>query len=84
MRFACWVTKATEVYSEYEILTDFQREQWLRERASMLSCVYIACLTGLKKSLSLFDNTALGTPVCDVGDSPVFSVAHRNALQLGA
>jgi hypothetical protein len=44
MRFACWITKAIDTHSEYVILTAFQREQWLRERASMLRYKYIVCL----------------------------------------
>jgi hypothetical protein len=36
-RFACWITKAKDTHSEYVILTAFLRQQWLRERASMLS-----------------------------------------------
>jgi hypothetical protein len=36
MQFSCWITKATEIHSEYVILTGFPRQQWLRERASML------------------------------------------------
>jgi hypothetical protein len=31
MRFACWIAKATETHSEYEILTAFLRQQLLRE-----------------------------------------------------
>jgi hypothetical protein len=42
MRFACWVTKATDTHSEYLILVAFPRQQWLRERASMLRYTYIA------------------------------------------
>jgi hypothetical protein len=33
MRFACWKPEATDAYSEY---IPFQRQQWLRERASVL------------------------------------------------
>ena len=44
MRFACWVTKDTDTHSEYEILIAFPRQQWLRERASMLRCTHIAYL----------------------------------------
>ena len=45
MRFACCITKATDTYSEYVIiLTAFPRQQWLRERASLLHYMYIACL----------------------------------------
>ena len=36
MRFACWITKATDGHSEYVILIAFAPQQWLRERASML------------------------------------------------
>ena len=35
------VTKATETLLEYEMLTDFLRQQWLRERASLLRSTYI-------------------------------------------
>ena len=38
MRFACWLTKATDKHSEYVILIAFSRWQWLRERATMLHC----------------------------------------------
>jgi hypothetical protein len=41
MRFVCWIIKATDTHSEYVILIAFPRQQWLRERASMLlSYVY--------------------------------------------
>jgi hypothetical protein len=43
MRFACWITKATDTHSEYVILTAFPRQQCLRERALMLRYTYIAC-----------------------------------------
>ena len=36
IRFACWITKVTETHSEYVILIAFRRQQWLRERNSML------------------------------------------------
>ena len=44
MRFACWVTKTTYTHAEYVILIDFPRQQWLRERASMLRYTYTAAL----------------------------------------
>ena len=44
MRFACWMIKATDTHSEYVILIGFPRQQWLRERVSMLRCTYTACL----------------------------------------
>ena len=44
MRIACWVTEAEDTHSEYVIHTAFTRQQWLRERASMLHYTYNACL----------------------------------------
>jgi hypothetical protein len=43
MRFACWITKVTNTHSEYEIPVVFSRQQWLRERASMLR-LHVHCL----------------------------------------
>ena len=37
MRFACWITMATDTGSECVIPTPFSRQQWLRERASVLT-----------------------------------------------
>ena len=45
MRVACWITKATDTHSGYVIVTSFARQQWLRERASMLRYTSIASLT---------------------------------------
>ena len=36
MGIECWITKATDTYSEYVIIIAFLRQQWLRERASIL------------------------------------------------
>jgi hypothetical protein len=36
MRFVCWITKATDTHSEYVIFIAFPRQQWLRERSSIL------------------------------------------------
>jgi hypothetical protein len=44
MRFACWITKATDTHSEYLILIAFPQRKWLRERASLLRYTYTACL----------------------------------------
>jgi hypothetical protein len=44
MRLACWITKVTDTYSNYLIVTAFARQQWLRERALVLSYTYIASL----------------------------------------
>ena len=37
MRTACWITKATDTHSAYVILIAFARQQWLCERAWMVS-----------------------------------------------
>jgi hypothetical protein len=44
LRFACWITKATDTHSEYAVLTAFALQQWLLERASVLRCTFIASL----------------------------------------
>jgi hypothetical protein len=44
MRFACWITKVTDTHSECVILITFPRQQWLRERASVLRYTHIASL----------------------------------------
>ena len=43
MRIVCWIPKATNTHSEYEIIA-FPLQQWLHERASMLRCTYVAGL----------------------------------------
>ena len=40
-RFACRITKAADIHSECVILIAFPRQQWLRERASVLRYTYI-------------------------------------------
>jgi len=42
MRIACWIPKATGTHSEYVILTDYQLQQWLHLRTSLLRYTYIA------------------------------------------
>jgi hypothetical protein len=41
MRFAWWVTKVTNTHSQYVILIAFPRQQWLRERVSLLLYVHL-------------------------------------------
>jgi hypothetical protein len=43
MRCACRITEATDTHSEYMILIGFPRQQWLRERASILRTARSAC-----------------------------------------
>jgi hypothetical protein len=49
MRFACRMTKAAQTH-DYVILSAFPRQQWLRERASMLRYTYPSCLLQLYKN----------------------------------
>ena len=51
MRFACWITKATDAHSEYELLIAFPQQQWLRER---VLCYVIRILPVSLKYLKLF------------------------------
>jgi len=46
MRFACWITKATDTHSEYPMLTAFIRQHWLCICDSLLHC-YVHCLSYL-------------------------------------
>jgi hypothetical protein len=51
MHIACWITKATNIHSEYVILIAFLLQHWLHERSSTLRYTYIAscclCVNGL-------------------------------------
>jgi hypothetical protein len=40
MRVAFWITKATYTHPEYAIFIAFPRQQWLRERPSLLRYTY--------------------------------------------
>ena len=41
MRFAFWITNASDTHSEYVIIIAFPLQQWLHVRASMLRYEYI-------------------------------------------
>jgi hypothetical protein len=43
MRCACQITEATDMCSKCAILTALTRQQWLRQRASILHYMYNAC-----------------------------------------
>jgi hypothetical protein len=47
MRFACWILKARNTYSDYVILAVFPLQHRLQERASLLWYTYIECLVEL-------------------------------------
>jgi hypothetical protein len=44
MRFACWKTEDTNTHSEQVILISFPRQQWLRQRTSVLRYTCMASL----------------------------------------
>jgi hypothetical protein len=53
MRFACWITKATDTHAEYVIRIVFPRKKWLRESIPVLSDTHIACLVKFKAGRTL-------------------------------
>jgi hypothetical protein len=59
MRIARWITKATDIHSEYVVLTAFPLQQWLHERASMLRYTYIASLVNLQRRQKYLARTVL-------------------------
>jgi len=50
MSIACWITKATNKYSEYVILTAFALQLQLHERTLMLGYTYIASFVDINKT----------------------------------
>ena len=44
MRIACWIPKSTKKQREYAILIAFPLQQWLHERAPLLT-LYVHCLS---------------------------------------
>jgi hypothetical protein len=41
---ACWMTKVTDIHSEYVILLAFSQQKWICKHASML-CLYVYCIS---------------------------------------
>ena len=76
-RFACWITKATDTHSEYVILTAFQLQQWLRERAAILR-LYINCFSCFTPSWC--PTAAMFVPMSKVSNTSVIS--NRNHFTL--
>jgi len=48
MCIACLIHKATNTYSEHEILISVSLQQWLHDHASMLCYTYTDCLMSIK------------------------------------
>jgi hypothetical protein len=44
MHIACWVTRATNIHSEYAVFIDFPQQQWLHESALELT-LRVHCLS---------------------------------------
>jgi hypothetical protein len=55
MRFACWITKVTDTYSEYVILIAFALQQWLLESARKLR-VYKQGLSSYNSLFTMYRN----------------------------
>jgi hypothetical protein len=65
MRIACWISKATNTYSQHVTLITVPLQQWLQEGASVLRRTYIACLRLVLLRLLLLFVTAQGVcPRC--------------------
>jgi hypothetical protein len=89
MRFTCWITKATDTQSEYVILIAFPRQQWSRERASLLR-VYVHCQScylskDLLLNIKLYDNKSsneyVQLEVCRRAVGPPFSATVARVLK---
>ena len=59
MRFACWITKATDTHSAYAIHIAFPRLQWLCERVSVLRYTYVACHVTLRVYVETLSSRAI-------------------------
>jgi len=61
MRIACWIPDAKNAHSGHVILVALSQQQWLRERASILSCTCIDCFVKILHHLfgmiSIVDST---------------------------
>jgi len=71
LRASC-VPKATDIHSEYVILTAFPLQKWLHESASLLRLTYIVCL---------FSNIHLIQVHLGLSKGPLsFRFSHQNRL----
>jgi len=54
MRFASWITKASDRHPEYVVFIAFPRQQWLRRRAPILRLLpaYISCPVSAEMSVT--------------------------------
>jgi hypothetical protein len=57
MRFASWMSKATNTHSEWVILITFPRRQWLHGRALLLRYTDMACLCRLVFTMTVLRTT---------------------------
>jgi len=56
MRIACWITEATNTHPEYVILISFPLQQWLYERASMLSYTSTAYVLSPNREVAVWSS----------------------------
>jgi hypothetical protein len=67
MRFACWITKATDTHTQYVILIAFPRQQWLCERSSVWRYAWISYFVSLSQRC-----------ICDLRCSGYGTASPRN------
>jgi len=71
MRFACWVSKATDTHSECVIHIAFPLQKWLRERSSGLRYTHICRLVPVvwrRGARCRCVDLGCKAPVCGVAD----------------
>ena len=91
MRFACWVTEATDTHSEYTILFFFfRRQQWSCEGDSMFT-LHVHCVpwsgqfqTHVSQRHQLYHNQVLSRTCCSLLIWPVSLKFSCAILSLGA
>jgi hypothetical protein len=77
VRFARWVTKATDTHTEYAIINAFPQQQRLCRRASMLRYTYIACFVFFYETRSRVDHN-----ICTSTDANTYIILHMRLFIL--
>jgi len=78
MRIASWITKATDIRSEYVIRIAYSLQQWLRERASLLRLYvhYVSSLCFDFRYVTYHDNLTnknVKNPWCNLVRATLFT-----------
>jgi hypothetical protein len=84
IRCSCCTNKATNALSECVIFIAFPLQQWLRERGSILCCMYIAYLVGsaIKIALLFFVHTYGVSATCFTFFAASINYFHSTSTSL--